>query len=59
MLDVIVAIVLFFAAIAVQIWILETYFPRLHSILKAAIIAGALTLIVTAIRGWICGLLCG
>jgi hypothetical protein len=59
MLGNILAILITFGVVLLILWVVETYFPALPKLIKAAILA---SLILTAIRTlhlWVCGWLCG
>lgn len=58
MLQVLIALVLHLAVVFATLYILETYFPTLHRIVRAAIIVFVISAFIGLLRMWICGWLC-
>jgi hypothetical protein len=54
----ILSILVFIGVIALALYVLETYFPKLDRIVRAALVAMIVAAVLGLLRSWICGWLC-
>jgi len=54
-----VSILLTVLGIALILWLVETYFPKVPVLVRAVVIASLVLGLIRTLRVWICGWLCG
>jgi hypothetical protein len=59
MLSAIFSILIVLGVIVLALYVLETYFPTIHRIVKAMIIAAVIGAVLGLLRSFICRVLCG
>ena len=55
----ILAILVHLAAVWIVLEVVETRWPQLHRLVRAAIVSAIVAFLVALFRSWICGWLCG